>query len=48
MAGKIKLSFGCVSFNVRSLLFWSGLLYGRLIFLKIIFKVNFSYLKNGF
>jgi len=27
-------------------LFWSGIWYGKLIFLKAIFKENFIYLKN--
>jgi len=43
---KVRLNFGWVSFKVRLVLFWSGIWYGKLIFLKIIFKEKFIYLKN--
>jgi len=46
MVGKVRLNFGWVSFKVRLVLFRSGIWYGKLIFLKIIFKENFIYLKN--
>jgi len=45
MVGNVKLNFGWVSFKVRLVLFWSGISHGKLIFLKIIFKENFIYLK---
>jgi len=45
MVGNVKLNFGWVSFKVRLVLFWSGICYGKLIFLKIISKENFIYLK---
>jgi len=41
-----KVNFGEFSFKVRLVLFWSGIWYGKLIFLKIIFKESFIYLKN--
>jgi len=41
MAGKVK-----VCFKVSLELFSSGIWYGKLVFLKIIFKENFIYLKN--
>jgi len=45
VVGKVRLNFGKVSFRVRLVLFWSGIWYGMLIFLKIIFKESFIYLK---
>ena len=44
--GKVRLNFSQVSFKVRLVVFWSGIWYGKLIFLKIIFKENFIYLKS--
>jgi len=46
MAHKVRLNFGYFRFKVRLVPFWSGIWYGKLIFLKIIFKENFIYLKN--
>jgi len=46
MAGKCRLNFGQVKFNVRLVLFWSGIWYGKLIFLKLLFTENFLYPKN--
>jgi len=46
MIGKVTLNFGWASFKVRLVLFWSWIWYGKLIFLKVIFKENFIYLKN--
>jgi len=46
MVGNVRLHFGEVSFQVRLMLFWSGISYGKLILLKIIFKENFIYLRN--
>jgi len=45
MVGKVRLNFGWVSFKVRLVLIWSGIWYGKLIFMKIILE-NFIYLKN--
>jgi len=47
MEGKVRLNFGKATFKVRLLLFCSGIWYGKLIFLKIIFKEKFIYLKNA-
>jgi len=46
MVGKVRLNFGEVSFQVRLVLFWSEIWYGKLILLKIIFKENFICLTN--
>jgi len=32
MVGKVRLSFGWVSFKFRLVLFWSGIWYGKLIY----------------
>jgi len=37
---------GKVKFKVRLVLFWSGIWFGKLAFLNIIFKENFIYLKT--
>jgi len=34
MVGKVRLNFGWVSFEVRLVLFWLEIWYGKLIFLK--------------
>ena len=44
MVGKVELWL--VSLKIRLVLFWSGIWYGKQIFMKIIFKENFIYLKN--
>ena len=46
MVGNVRLTFGWVSFKVKLVLFWSGIWYGKLIFLKLVFRENFIYLKN--
>jgi len=48
MVGNVRLNFGWVSFEVRLVLFWSGIWYGKLIFLKIILKKILSTSKMSF
>jgi len=42
MVGKVRSNFVSVNFKVRLVLFWSGIWYGKLIFLKIIFRYIYT------